>query len=316
LRERILGRTRIRLTELGFGGASIGNLYRHTSDAEAASAVAAALDAGIRYFDTAPHYGLGLSERRLGTALAGHPRDDLVISTKVGRLLVPNDRPTEWDQGGFEVPGDKTRVWDFTRDGILRSVEQSLNRLGMDRVDILYLHDPDQSGIEGAARTGAAALIELRDEGVVGAVGIGSNSTDAVTDLFHQADIDVAMLANRYTLIEQNADRVFEAADGRGIVAVGVFNTGLLATSRPDSSAKYDYVDAPPRTVDRAIQLARAAERHGSTLPNAAIAFPLRNAGVTNVTLGMRTAAQVVRNVALYRDPPQDNLWSDPEVIA
>jgi len=311
MRERLIHGTDVRLTELAFGGASLGNLYSVTSDADAVASVEQAWASGIRYFDTAPHYGLGLSERRLGAALAAHPRSEYVISTKVGRLIVPNENPTEFDDNGFAVPGDLRREWDFTRDGVLRSVEASLERLGVDYIDILYLHDPDASGISDAAATGAAALIELRDQGVVRAVGIGSNSADAVAQLFRESNIDLAMLAGRYTLLEQSgADAVFEAAGERSIVAVGVFNSGLLSTARPQAGAMYNYEPAPAEVIARANRLADIAEANGATLPQTAIAFPLRNPRVASIAIGMRTAAQVLGNVALLEREPAASVWS------
>ncbi|ONI66338.1 hypothetical protein CSIV_01575 [Microbacterium sp. CSI-V] len=310
VRRRPLGSTGIAVTELGFGAASLGNLYRETTDEESTEAVVAAWESGIRYFDTAPHYGLGLSERRLGRALAPFPRDEVVISTKVGRLLVPRDDPEPSD-GMFHVRGDHRRVWDFSRDGILRSLESSLERLATDHVDIVYLHDPDESGIPGAAEQGAEALISLREEGVVRAVGIGSNSATAVAELFTRADIDVAMLAGRYTLLEpRGADAVFEAAAGRSVVAVGVFNSGILSTVRPDAGAMYNYAPAPDALIARARELATTAEAHDSTLPAAALAFPLRRPEVASVAVGMRTAEHVRRNVALFDQPPHEDAWA------
>lgn len=310
--ERGIPGTSLTVTELGFGGASLGNLYRETSDDEAAAAVAQAWASGIRYFDTAPHYGLGLSERRLGAALAAHPRDEYVISTKVGRLLVPQEAPTERDDAMFEVPGAFRRQWDFSRDGVLRSIESSLDRLGTDRLDVVYLHDPDESGIPDAAEKGAAALIELRDEGVVSAVGIGSNSADAVTELFSRADIDLAMVAGRYTLLEHDsAEALFEAAGTRSIVVAGVFNSGLLAAARPVDGAMYNYEPAPAELLERANELATIAERHGATLPQAALAFALNTPRVASVVLGMRTAEQVVQNVALLQARPPVAMWDE-----
>jgi D-threo-aldose 1-dehydrogenase len=311
MHERSVHATDLRLTELAFGGASLGNLYTETSEADAAAAVDQAWESGIRYFDTAPHYGLGLSERRLGAALARFPRNELVISTKVGRLIVPNENPTQWDDQGFAVPGDLRREWDFGYDGVMRSVEASLERLGTDYIDILYLHDPDVSGIDDAIGTGAAALTRLRDEGVVSAVGIGSNSAEAVATAFRETDIDLAMLAGRYTLLEQHgADAVFEAAGERSIVAVGVFNSGLLSRARPAEGAMYNYEPAPDEVLRRANRLADVAESHGATLPQAALAFPLRSDRVASVPIGMRTAKHVLDNVALYNRAPDDSLWT------
>lgn len=312
MRERTLARADVHLTELAFGAASLGNLYTVTSPEGAADAVATAWELGIRYFDTAPHYGLGLSEQRLGAALSKYPREDVVISTKVGRLLVENENPTEWDSEHFVVPGNLRRQWDFSRDGILRSVEASLSRLGTDYVDILYLHDPEVSGVEGAAEQGAATLIELRDQGVVRAVGIGTNDAAAAAELFLRSDIDTAMLAGRYSLLEQRgADAVFEAAAGRSIVAVGVFNSGILATDSPGPGAYYDYTPAPQDVLERAIRLAELAHAHGATLPQAAMAFPLRNPQVASIAIGMRSAAQVRSNAALLSQPVSAGLWEE-----
>jgi D-threo-aldose 1-dehydrogenase len=312
MRSRVIPGTAVTVTELAFGGAVIGNLYEPTTDEIAMGAVTEAFGRGIRYFDTAPHYGLGLSERRLGAALAAFPRGEVVISTKVGRLIVPNENPTEVDTDGFAVPGTLRRQWDFSRDGVLRSVEASLSRLGTDYIDVLYLHDPDVSGIDDAVTSGAAALIELRDEGVVRAVGIGSNSSATVAAAFRETDIDLAMLAGRYTLFEQDgAAEVFEAAGDRGIVAVGVFNSGLLSRPRPPEDAAYNYVPAPPEVLARAHRLADVAERRGMTLPQAAMAFPLQNSQVVAIAVGMRTAEEVRQNVALAELDVEPGLWDD-----
>ena len=312
MRTTQIAGTDVTVSEVAFGGASLGNLYRETSEADAAAAVEQAWNRGIRYFDTAPHYGLGLSERRLGAALTQYPREQLVISTKVGRLIVPNENPTEFDTEGFAVAGDLRREWDFSRDGVLRSVEASLKRIDTDYIDILYLHDPDVCGIPGAATEGAAALIELREQGVVRAVGIGSNDAAAVAALFAESDIDVAMLAGRYTLLEQRAaDAVFDAADGRSVIAVGVFNSGLLANDRPAPDATYNYAPAPPELLARAHRLADVCEAHGVSLPQAAIAFPLRNPAVAAIAVGVRNAEQVAHNVDLYEDSVPEELWDD-----
>jgi D-threo-aldose 1-dehydrogenase len=310
LPERPIRGTALSVSELGFGAASLGNLYRETSGEEARAAVDRAWERGIRYFDTAPHYGLGLSERRLGQALAARPREEYVLSTKVGRLLVPNEHPTGQDPD-FVVPDDLRRQWDFSRDGILRSIEQSLERLGTDRIDVVYAHDPDQFG-ERAAWEAAETLTELRDQGVIGARGVGTNDAGQLAALFEADAIDVAMLAGRYTLLEQeSALPALEAAEahGKSVVAVAVFNSGLLATDRPASDARYDYGQAPAEVLGRAIALAELCEAHGVTLPQAAIAFPLQHPAVVNVTLGMRSAAQVDRNADLYGASVPASLW-------
>lgn len=312
LERRRLGQSSVHVSRIGFGAASLGNLYRETSDEEAAGAVAAAWDEGIRFFDTAPHYGLGLSERRLGEALAAYPRDEVVISTKVGRLLVPNPRPTGVDDG-FVVPDNLMRRWDFSRDGVLRSLEGSLERLGTDRVDVVFVHDPDACS-EGAAREALVTLRELRDEGVVGAIGVGTNETHQLGELFDEHLIDVAMLAGRYTLLEQpGLESVLEPARraGASVIAVGVYNSGLLSTPRPGPDASYNYLPAPPDVLERVHRIADVCERHSVTLPDAALAFPLQHPAVAGIALGMRSARQVRDNLRRASVAVPDALWHD-----
>jgi D-threo-aldose 1-dehydrogenase len=315
MRRRTLGRGPA-LTELGLGAAQFGNLYRETSDSDARAVVNAAWAAGIRYFDTAPHYGLGLSERRLGEALAHRDRDDYVVSTKVGRLLVPSpETADQLDDGGFVVPASSRREWDFSRDGILRSLEGSLLRLGLDRVDIVYLHDPDHHWTD-ASTTGIDALIELREQGVVGAIGAGMNQSAMLTEFIRRCDVDVVMLAGRFTLLEQGAlDDLLPLAleRGVGVVAAAVYNSGLLGAPRPDASARYDYEQAPTALIARANAIADVCERHGVTLPEVAIAYPLRHPAVVSVVLGTRTASQVISNVDRYEAVIPDALWRELE---
>jgi len=313
LPSRELGTTGVAVTTLGFGGASLGNLYRETSDAEAAGAVERAWDRGIRYFDTAPHYGLGLSERRLGAALRGVRRDDVVLSTKVGRMLVPNSIPTVRDTEGFAVPGDLVRRWDFSRDGILASLEQSLARLGTDRIDVAYAHDPDQCS-PGSAREALETLRDLQRQGAIGAIGVGTNAVEGLRELIDDGLLDVIMLAGRYTLLEQPAlSAVLEPARQAGVsvVAVGVFNSGLLASARPRQDAKYDYGDAPAHIIERARRIAELCEAHGVDLPTAALAFPLLHPAVVNVTVGIRTATQADENADRFQTHVPGALWSD-----
>ncbi|RXZ47062.1 aldo/keto reductase [Agromyces binzhouensis] len=300
------------LTELGFGAAQLGNLYRPTGDEEARAAVDAAWDAGIRYFDTAPHYGLGLSERRLGDALRDRPRDEFVLSTKVGRLLVPSGYPEgTMDDGGFAVPATLRREWDFSRDGVRRSVEASLERLGLDRIDIAYLHDPDDHG-EQAHAEAIPALVELRDEGVVGAIGAGMNQSAMPAEFVARHDVDVIMLAGRYTLLEQGAlDDLLPLAleRGVGIVAAAVYNSGLLSKPRPAADATYDYGPAPADVLARANAIADVCEEFGLSLPDAAVAFPLRHPAVVSVVVGMRTADQVAGTVDRYGVAIPEEFW-------
>ncbi|NUR63868.1 MAG: aldo/keto reductase [Catenulispora sp.] len=313
MRRTTIPGTTVELTELGFGGSVIGNLYREVSDDEAAEAVVTAWNAGIRYFDTAPHYGLGLSERRLGAVLSQYPRDQYVVSSKVGRLLVPNEHRRGRDDDGFAVPDDLRRQWDFSRDGVLRSIEATLERTGLDRLDIVYVHDPDEHWPE-AADQAMPALAELRDSGVIGAIGAGMNQSSMLARFLRETPADVVMLAGRFTLLDQSAlDDVLPAAAelDKAVVAVGVFNSGLLSRDRPADDAKYDYQDAPSELVARARAIAELCEAHGTTLPAAAIAFPFTHPAVVNVTLGMRTGVQAERNARLIDQPVPAGLWAD-----
>ena len=313
MHQRKIQNTSVALTELGFGASVIGNLYRVTPVDDATGAVDAAWEAGVRYFDTAPHYGLGLSERRLGAALRRRPRDEYVISSKVGRLLVPNEEPHGVDSEGFVVRDDLRRQWDFSRDGVLRSIEATLERTGLDRLDIVYLHDPDAHWRQ-AAEEAMPTLAELRHQGVIGAIGAGMNQSAMLARFLRETAADVVMLAGRYTLLDQSAlDDVLPAARelGRSVVAVGVFNSGLLSGDRPAEGMKYDYQDAPPELVARGLAIAEICEAHGTTLPAAAISFPYTHPSVVNVTLGMRSPDQVTRNVDLHRSTVPEALWDD-----
>ncbi|MDX3311004.1 aldo/keto reductase [Streptomyces sp. NPDC054884] len=313
MERRKIHHTPVELTTLGFGASVIGNLYRATPAEDATAAVEAAWDAGIRYFDTAPHYGLGLSEQRLGAALRKRPRDACTVSSKVGRLLVPNERPQGVDSEGFAVRDDLRRQWDFSRDGVLRSIEDTLHRTGLDRLDVVYLHDPDDHWRQ-AADEALPTLAELRDQGVIGAIGAGMNQSAMLARFLRETPADVVMLAGRYTLLDQSAlDDVLPAAEehGKSVVAVGVFNSGLLSRDRPAEGMKYDYQDAPVDLVRRALAIAEVCERYGTTLPAAAIAFPHTHPAVVNVTLGMRTPGQVARNAELHRRHVPEALWDD-----
>lgn len=313
MQHRKIQHTPVAVTELGFGASVIGNLYRVTEAHVASAALDTAWDAGIRYFDTAPHYGLGLSERRLGAALRDRPREEYVVSSKVGRLLVPNAHPRGVDDEGFVVRDDLRRQWDFSRDGVLRSLDETLERTGLDRLDIVYLHDPDDHWRQ-AADEAMPALAELREQCVIGAIGAGMNQSAMLARFLRETAADVVMLAGRYTLLDQSAlDDVLPAAQahGKSVVAVGVFNSGLLSKDRPAEGMKYDYQDAPTDLVRRALAIAEVCERYGTTLPAAAIAFPRTHPAVVNVTLGMRTAEQVRRNVELHARRVPDGLWDE-----
>lgn len=306
------------LTTLGYGAANLGNLFRALDDDEAWDVLDAAWAAGIRYFDTAPHYGLGFSERRLGAFLRTKPRHEYVISTKVGRLLRPNPH----DDGGldlanqFHVPTTLRREWDFSADGIRASLAESLERLGLDRVDILYLHDPEQHDVELAISEAFPALVALREEGVVQGVGVGSMVTSALTASVIGADLDLIMLAGRFTLLEQPAaDDVLRAcrARGTGVVAASVFNSGLLANPRPTREGRYQYGAVPDELWEQLMAIVRVCDAHGVPLPAAALQFPLRDTAVRSVVVGGSRADQVRQSAEWVREPIPAALWNDLE---
>jgi D-threo-aldose 1-dehydrogenase len=307
-------RTGTDLTELGFGAAQLGNLFRETTDEEAQGAVNSAWEEGLRYFDTAPHYGLGLSEHRLGRALGETPRDRFALSSKVGRLLVDSPESADrLDDDGFVVPASTRRVWDFSRDGILRSVEQSLARLGTDRLDIAYLHDPDDHW-EAASTTGVDALVELREQGVVGAIGAGMNQSAMLAEFVRRTDVDVVMVAGRFTLLDPSAldDLLPVAAErGVGVVAAAVYNSGLLSSETIDPAAHFDYGSAPAEVIERAQRIAEICRDHGVSLPAAAIQYPLRHPAVVSVVTGMRTEDHVRSTVDRYRADIPQALWEE-----
>lgn len=299
------------LPRLGQGGGPLGNLYRAVTDAVAEATIRAAWDAGLRYFDTAPHYGLGLSERRFGRALAGYERDSYVLSTKVGRLLVPNPTPRGRDRD-FDVPDTLTRVHDYSATGVRRSLEQSLERLGLDRIDVVYVHDPEPGHLAQVVGEAGPELTRLRDAGVIRAWGLGSGDLAAHHRAL-DAGPDLLMVAGRYTLLEQSAalpllDQAL--AQGAGVVACGVFASGILATDHPDHTATYEYAPAPAAVVARARRAAAVCAAYGVPLPAAAIQYPLRHPAVVNVTLGAQSPEQARQNVARATVPIPEGLWS------
>ena len=281
------------------------------SAAIAAAAVDAAWDAGIRYFDTAPHYGLGLSERRLGKALASRPRGEFAVSTKVGRVLVANPAPSGSDlAAGFDVPGTLTRRRDYSADGVRRSLEDSMGRLGLDRIDIALVHDPEDH-MEQAMAEAVPALLELREQGVIGAVGAGMNYWEPLLSFVTGSGVDVVMVAGRWTLVDRTAAPLLAACAERqvSVLAAAPFNSGLLASPWPATGALFDYSPAPDRVRDMARSLAAACQRHGATLPHAAVTFPLRHPAVASVVAGIRTAAEARSDAAWATTPLPESLW-------
>lgn len=299
----LLGETGVgAFDRLGVGTAQFGNLGQATTEEQVDAVMESAWEAGLRYFDTAPHYGLGLSERRLGQRLGDLPREEYILSTKVGRLLRPHPWPTETDlDNGFAVAGDLYRERDYTGAGMRRSLEESLKRLGLDRVDILWIHDPeeteDQTDI--ALASGAPELERMRQEGLFSAWGVGSKDAAVLRRFVDESTPDLLMVSGRHTLLEQDQVGLMGRCldQGVGVVAVSVFNSGVLASPWPKDGVWYEYGPAPREVLERARTLARIAEGYGIDLPTAALQFPLRHPAVVNVTVGMRTADHVTSNL-------------------
>jgi D-threo-aldose 1-dehydrogenase len=309
LQRHRIGSSPVYVTELSFGGAAIGNLFTEVADEDARAAVDAAWAGGIRAFDTAPHYGLGLSERRLGEALRHRPRHEYVISTKVGRVLWPAARPFGRDPEGFAVPASASRVFDFSADGVRRSLTYSLERLGLDQVDIALIHDPDDHG-ELAWRLAYPALEQLRAEGCVRAIGVGMNQAEMLTRFVTDTDIDLVLIAGRYTLLDQTAaDTLLPAAVDRGVSVMvgGVFNSGLLAA--PTAGARYDYQPAPDSLLCRARAIQAVCEQFGVPLRAAAARFPLRHPAVASVLIGARSASEITDAIGLRGMEIPEALW-------
>lgn len=299
---------------LGYGAANVGNLYRAITDDDALQILDAAWESGIRYFDTAPHYGLGLSERRLGAFLSTKPRDEFTVSTKVGRLLRPDPGGAGRldDENDFVVPADLTRVWDFTPEGVRSSLEDSLERLGLDSVDIVYLHDPERFDLRRGLDEGLPALAKLREEGLAEAVGVGSMSTEALQIAASSGVLDLLMVAGRFTLADQSAaETVIDECRAQGvrIVAAAVFNSGLLASPSPSPDSRYDYGPVRPDLLVRVRRIEHICSHYGVTLPVAAVQYPLQEPVVLSVVVGGATPAQVRQNALnIDADIPAE-LW-------
>jgi D-threo-aldose 1-dehydrogenase len=300
----------VTLPEVFFGGAPIGGLYSAVSDDEAAATLTAAWQSGVRAFDTAPHYGVGLSERRIGDFLAGRPRPEFVVSTKVGRRLVPADGDVQGADGFFGTPA-LTRVRDYSRDGVRATLEDSLCRLRLDQVDIALVHDPDDY-LDEAVSSALPALAELRDEGLVGMIGAGMNSAAALTWLVERAEVDCVLVAGRYTLLDQSAaTRLLPLCQQRGVrvLAGGVFNSGILAD--PDGKARFDYAPATQQVRERVASLRYGCEKYGVPVGAAALRFALRHPAVTSVVIGARTPAEITADVGYLNTPVPDELFAE-----
>ncbi len=310
----------LKLGPFGFGGAPLGNLFAAIDEAAAVAAVRRAYDTGLRHFDTAPHYGHGLSEHRIGEALRGMPRDSFILSTKVGRLLVP-DAAAPSTQHGFTRTLPFVQRYDYSGDGARRSLEFSLHRLGMARIDIAYIHDCDfhAHGADGARRFKEAmdgaypALAKLKAEGAIAALGLGVNHWETCRDALKHGDIDLFLLAGRYTLLDQSAlDELLPAcvARGTGIVVGGPYNSGILATGAV-AGATFDYKPASPEILARVAAIAAVCKRHGVALRAAALQFPLAHPAIVAVIPGARTPAEIDDNAALMRAVIPAALWAE-----
>lgn len=303
------------LSPLGYGAANLGNFRRELTDDESWAILDAAWDVGVRYFDTAPHYGLGLSEIRLGEFLRTKPRSEFVVSTKVGRLIRPNPGGhgmLDLDND-FHVPADRMRVWDFRSSGIRASLEESLKRLGLDRVDILFLHDPERYDLDRGIDEAIPTLVELRNEGAVAQIGVGSMDTAALLAAAETGVIDTLMIAGRYTLAEQPAlVDVIPACErnGVGVVNASIFNSGILASSHPGRDARYEYGDAPTELLERVRSIATTCEEFGVELPTAALQFAARLDVVRSVVVGGSSPAQLRDSAQRMAEPVPEELWA------
>jgi len=308
-----LGRADLMVTRLGFGLAPIGGLYKPVGDERAVAAIDRAWECGLRLFDTAPLYGYGLSERRTGMALAKRPRDEFVLATKVGRLLEPGGGDTQdiWPEAALAGVAPR---FDFSYAAVRKSLEESLARLGLDRVDVLHIHDPDDHFDEALAGT-YRALVELRAAGVIGAISAGMNQAPMLARFVRESGepgFDCFMLAGRYTLLDQSGlDELLPlcAQRGIGVMAAGVYNSGLLGNPSPKSH--YDYAAPPEPLLERALAIRAVCERYDVPLRAAAIQFPLGHPAVSTVVIGARSPEQLTDNVEMFQHPIPDALWAE-----
>ncbi|RYE44951.1 MAG: aldo/keto reductase [Hyphomicrobiales bacterium] len=317
--SRPVGATGLDISRIGFGGAPLGDLKRAPTDAGAREVLEAAWDAGIRYFDTAPFYGAGLSERRIGDFLRDKPRQSYVLSTKVGRLLVP-DRAFAMERHGDPRALPFRPKFDFTYDGVMRSYDNSLQRLGLESIDILFLHDIGafsqrerhaetmKQALEGG---GIRALEELRASGAVKAIGAGVNEWQIIDELMNHARFDIFLLANRYTLLDQQViDTLLPRVRREGVAIVdgAPLNSGILATG-PVPNAIYDYAQASPEMIEKTRRIEELCRKHGTTLIRAALNFPLGHEAITAIIPGFSNVAEFNDNLAGYRKAIPDALW-------
>jgi D-threo-aldose 1-dehydrogenase len=297
------------VTRLGLGTAPLAGLFAEVPEEQALAVIERSWDAGIRFYDTAPLYGHGLAELRVGKALRNEPRNEFTLASKVGRLLRA-DAPPEPGQS-FRGTPPVNPVFDFSYDGVMRSVEESRERLGIERIDILHIHDPDDhydAALAGAYR----ALDRLRSDGVIGAVGAGMNQAEMLTRFAREANFDCFLLAGRYTLLDQVALKELLPVcleKGVAIIAGGVYNSGILADPKP--GAHYNYQVAPPELIERAQRIGAVCAGHGVPIKAAAIQFPLGHPAVTCVVVGCRSVAQLDESIAMFEVTIPSAMWQE-----
>jgi D-threo-aldose 1-dehydrogenase len=307
--DKVRLRTGVEISRLSLGTAALGGLYTSVSDADCTDTVLTAIDNGINFIDTAPHYGKGTSEVRIGKALAGRDRSSFVISTKIGRLLVPST--TDIDDFFMDADNTVERKFDFSASGVRKSLEGSLERLGIDSVEILFIHDPDANADE-AILEAYPELDRMRSEGIIKAIGVGMNQCETPTRVIKETDIDMVLIAGRYSLLDQKAlEGLLPAALERNvdIIAAGVFNSGILAN--PVKGATYDYVPASDELLAKAVRIREVLDGHKVSLTSAALQFPLRHPAVKSVLVGCRSAAEVATNIAEFDKTIENKVWDD-----
>ena len=310
MKRVMLADGRLEFTALGLGSAPLGGLFAPLTDADAEATIARAWSLGVRYFDTAPLYGFGLAERRLGRFLREQERESFVISTKVGRLLRAGGSEAAED-GHYKGTPVERPVFDYSYDGVMRSVEESLDRLGLDHVDILLVHDPDahyDAAVSGAFR----ALQRLRDDGTVRAIGAGMNQSEMLARFAEAVPADCFLLAGRYTLLDQGALRtLFPICQARNISIIlgGIYNSGILAN--PRVGAKFNYEDADRSLIARAQELEALCQKHGTELKAAAIQFSMAHPAVTVALQGARSAEEAADNIAMAELPVPQSFWRE-----
>ena len=306
-------RTGVEISRLSLGTAAFGGLYRSVSETDCTDTLLTAINNGINFIDTAPHYGKGTSEVRIGKAIAGRDRSSFVISTKVGRLLVPSD--AEIDEFFMDADNTVERKFDFSAKGVRQSLESSLERLGIESVEILFIHDPDAHADE-AILEAYPELDQMRSEGIIKAIGVGMNQCAIPTRIMKETDIDVVLIAGRYSLLDQEAlEELLPTALARNVdvIVAGVFNSGILAN--PVKGATFDYLPASDELLAKAVRIREVLDEHQVSLTSAALQFPLRHPAVKSVLVGCRSAAEVESNIEEFDKTIENRAWDDLESV-